>query len=271
MKISIMQSRARDGQLTWTSSLQSLDATAGRAAAEQADILVTPEMFLTGYNIGAPAVRASAQPPDGELLQSVAQLARKHQIAILAGYPEIAPNGAVYNSAVFVDADGTTLSNYRKTHLFGSVDRAQFTAGASLNAPFIYRGWQIAIAICYDIEFPEVARFYRQAGAEVILTPTANMAPFFSVASHMVPVRAQENAVYIAYANYVGCEGEFNYCGLSCLCGPLGEEIARASEDTEELISGSISRSDLQEARKATTYLEDLRAELYTLGENRGA
>lgn len=259
-----MQTTPVSGDNSLTSKLQSLGKAAEQAAAEQADILITPEMFLTGYNIGAQAVRAAAQKADGNMLQQVATLASTYKIAIVAGFPELATDGKVYNSVAFIDSNGQTLCVYRKTHLFGEVDRAQFSAGAILNAPFTYNGWKIALAICYDIEFPEVARFYAQSGAELILTPTANMAPFFSVASNMVPVRAQENAIYIAYANYVGSEGEFIYCGLSCICGPFGEDIVRAGLDSDELIFGSICREDIQDARNSTPYLQDIRSELYT-------
>lgn len=259
-----MQTTPVSGDDSLARNLLTLDQAAEEAAAQQADILITPEMFLTGYNIGAPAVRAAAQKVDGYMLQQVAALASMYNIAIVVGFPELADDGLVYNSTAFIEPSGTLLCVYRKTHLFGDVDRAQFSAGATLNAPFTFRGWQIAVAICYDIEFPEVARFYAQSGAELILTPTANMVPFYSVASSMVPVRAQENAIYIAYANYVGGEAEFTYVGLSCICGPLGNDIARATAEGEELIFGSISRQDIKDARKDTPYLEDLRSELYT-------
>ena len=259
-----MQTSPVSGTNSLSRNLLTLGKAAEQAAAHQADILITPEMFLTGYNIGASAVRAAAQKTDGDMLLRVATLASTHNIAILVGFPEIGDNGLVYNSTAFIEPNGAIICVYRKTHLFGDIDRAQFAAGNILNAPFTYKGWQIAIAICYDIEFPEVVRFYAQSGADLILTPTANMAPFLSVASNMVPVRAQENAVYIAYANYVGIEGEFNYFGLSCICGPLGEDIARAVQDDEELIFGSISRQRIQDARKATPYLQDLRSELYS-------
>lgn len=260
-----MQTTPVSGKNALANNLQSLDRAVEHAAAQQADILITPEMFLTGYNIGAPAVRAAAQKTDGHVLQQVATLASTHNIAILVGFPELSDDGLIYNSAAFIEPSGATLCVYRKTHLFGDVDRAQFAAGTVLNAPFTYKGWQVAIAICYDIEFPEVARFYAQAGAELILTPTANMAPFHSVTNNMVPVRAQENALYIAYANYVGSEAEFNYFGLSCICGPMGEDVARATSEGEELIVGTISRQDIENARKSTPYLLDLRSELYTL------
>ena len=90
--------------------------------ASGADLLVLPEMFLTGYNIGAEAVGALAEAQDGESARTIAELARSAGLAILYGYPERAANGQIYNAVQLIDAHGQRLCNYRKTHLFGDLD-----------------------------------------------------------------------------------------------------------------------------------------------------
>jgi len=264
MRIAVMQTEpilADPG-----TALARLDAAAGAAAKAGADILVTPEMFLSGYNIGRKRVADLAQPLDGAQLARVGALAEQRRIAIVIGFPERAANGTIYNAAAFFDRAGRRLSNYRKTHLYGDVDRTQFTAGDGLCQPFDFEGWKLALAICYDIEFPELARSLARQGAEAILTPTANMLPYDSVATRLVPARAQENAVYVVYANYVGSEPPFDYCGLSCICGPDGEDIARAGRDST-IIYGDISRTRLQEARRSATHLADARPDLYQINQ----
>jgi len=154
------------------------------------------------------------------------------------------------------------LACYRKTHLYGDVDQTQFSAGAELCKPIAFKGWLIGLAICYDIEFPEVSRNLAASGVELILTPTANMIPDDSVATRLVPARAQENTVYVVYANYVGSEPPFDYCGLSCICAPDGEDIARAGR-SNEIIFGNISKQTLTETRQSMTYLTDIRPDLY--------
>ena len=89
------------------------------------------------------------------------------------------------------------------------------------------------------------------------------MMPFESIPARVVPTRAEENGVYIAYANYCGTEGDFEYCGLSCLCAPDGADLARAGRD-EALLFGDLSKRRLAEIRQRTTYLRDRRADLYT-------
>ena len=85
------------------------------------------------------------------------------------------------------------------------------------------------MAICYDVEFPKLVRAYALAGAEVVLVPTVNMQPYTGIATRVVPARAEEHEIYVAYANRVGSEGNFEYCGPSCVVGPDGLDHARAA------------------------------------------
>jgi predicted amidohydrolase len=241
--------------------LARLDRSAAAARAKGAALLVVPEMALTGYNIGAAPVRAAAEPPGGPTARAVAAIARRHGLALVAGLPEAA-GGNVYNAALMVGADGTPLASCRKTHLFGAVDRAQFAPGDALSPVFAYRGWRLALAICYDVEFPELVRSLALAGAEALLVPTANMEPYTGIARRVVPARAEENEIFLAYANYVGTEGAFDYCGLSCLVGPDGEDLARAGKD-EEMILADLDRARLAAVRATISHLDDRRPGLY--------
>ncbi len=242
--------------------LERLDRAAAKAAAGGADLLILPEMALTGYNIGPSAVAAAACPLGGPLDTALAATARRHALSILAGYPHRAASGAIHNAIRLVGPDGVTRAHYAKTHLYGDVDRKQFAPGPALGPVVTLCGWRLGFAICYDIEFPEVARLLTAAGAEAILVPTANMAPFTSVATRLVPARAEENAVYVAYANYCGSEAPFDYTGLSCVVGPDGEDVARAGMG-EELIFADLDRASLAAARARSTQRADRRPDLY--------
>ena len=187
-------------------ALQRLDAACAQARAQGAGLLVTPEMFLTGYAIGAERVAAQAEPADGRLAQAVAAMAQRHGMGIVYGYPERHPDGRPFNATQFIDADGTRLMNYRKTHLFGDLDRAQFCAGDAASQVFEHRGWKLGLLICYDVEFPEAVRGLALQGADAVLVPTANMEPFDEVQRVLLPARALENSLYLAYANACGTE-----------------------------------------------------------------
>ncbi|KAF1028604.1 MAG: (R)-stereoselective amidase [Pseudomonas sp.] len=230
--------------------------------ASGADLLVLPEMFLTGYNIGAEAVGALAEAQDGPSAQAIAALAKHARVAILYGYPERSADGRVFNAVQLIDANGQRLCNYRKTHLFGDLDHSMFSAGNDDIALVQLNGWTLGFLICYDLEFPENARRLALAGAELILVPTANMVPFDFVADVTVRARAFENQCYVAYANYCGQEDQIQYCGQSSLAAPDGQRIARAGLD-EALIVGTLSRQAMADSRAANRYLQDRRPELY--------
>ena len=221
--------------------------------ASDADVLVLPEMFLSGYNIGAEAVGALAEAQE---------LAQNAGLAILYGYAERAEDGQIYNAVQLIDAHGRRLCNYRKTHLFGDLDHSMFSAGGDEFPLVELNGWKLGVLICYDLEFPENTRRLALAGAELILVPTANMMPFDFVADVTVRARAFENQCYVAYANYCGHEGDIHYCGQSSIAAPDGQRIAQAGLD-EALIVGELEHQSIIDARAANHYLQDRRPELY--------
>ncbi|MFS4437967.1 carbon-nitrogen hydrolase family protein [Paracoccaceae bacterium GXU_MW_L88] len=257
LRIALLQTTPQSSP---AAALATLEQSARQAAKDGAKLLITPEMFLTGYNIGAEKTADLAEPVDGTLLHEVSVIARSSGIAILTGWPE--KDGAIYNSIALIGADGKRIGTARKTHLFGDVDAAQFTPGDTF-APLIdFQGWRLGLAICYDIEFPETARHFMLEGADAILVPTANMSPFEMVPTQMLPTRAAENTLYIAYANYVGKEGGFSYCGLSCVSGPDGVDFTRGNTRSE-LLFATLSPDYLTKTRAAQNQRLQRRPTLY--------
>ncbi|MFJ9586866.1 carbon-nitrogen hydrolase family protein [Streptomyces acidicola] len=258
MRTALLQSSGRSGSVA--ENLKVLDEAAGRAAAAGAGLLVAPEMFLTGYAIGDGIARL-AEPADGDSAAAIAETARRHGLAVAYGYPERAGD-QVFNSAQLVSADGIRLANYRKTHLYGCFERDHFTPGEQPVVQAELGGLRLGIMICYDVEFPENVRAHALAGTDLLLVPTAQMHPFQFVAESMVPVRAFENQLYVAYVNRVGREGEFDFVGLSTLAGPDGVAHARAGRG-EQLLLADVDPAFLAASRQANPYLEDRRPGLY--------
>jgi 5-aminopentanamidase len=226
------------------------------------DLLVLPEMFLTGYNIGAEAVARLAQAQDGDAARQIAELAKACNMAIAYGYPERDALGSIYNSVQLIDAHGQRVLNYRKTHLFGELDTNMFCPGPDAFPVIELNGWKLGVLICYDLEFPENTRRLALAGAELIVVPTANMEPYEFIATVTVRSRAFENQCYVAYANYCGHEGDIRYCGLSSIAAPDGTQISLAEQD-ESLISATLEHQHMTAAKAGNNYLADRRPELY--------
>ncbi|MFI7414365.1 carbon-nitrogen hydrolase family protein [Streptomyces sp. NPDC049627] len=258
MRTALLQSSGRPGSTV--ENLKVLDEAAGRAAAAGAGLLVTPEMFLTGYAIGDGIARL-AEPADGDSADAIADIASRHGLAIVYGYPERAGD-TVFNSAQLISADGDRLAGYRKTHLFGCFERDHFAPGDQQVVQAEIGGLRVGILICYDVEFPENVRAHALAGTDLLVVPTAQMHPFQFVAESMIPVRAFENQMYVAYVNRVGQEGEFEFVGLSTLAGPDGVARARAGRG-EELLLADVDPAFLAASREENPYLQDRRPGLY--------
>lgn len=252
---------AKDVIASVQSNLEAIGAAAHAAAASGASILVTPEMSATGYNIGG-LVGTRAEPSDGPIFDAIAAVAVSAGIAIVYGYPELS-GGDVYNSVQVVGRNGLSLANYRKTHLFGALDRENFAPGDTLVVGFDLDGIQCGLLICYDVEFPEAVRAHADAGTEWLIVPTGLMAPYEHIAQHVVPARAYESQMFVTYVNRCGSESELTYCGLSCAIDPTGRELARAGA-RQELILADISAAEVTRSRSVNTHLDDRRLDLYS-------
>ena len=225
----------------------------------RADLLVTPELFMTGYRLAPSLLKQLAEPLDGPFARAVAALARENALAILYAFPE--RDGArVFNSVQVFGADGAPLAHYRKLHLPSDDERAAFSTGERI-VTFDYLGFRVAPLICYDIEFPESVRACARAGADLIVAPTALRQHWAQIAEMMIPVRALENGAFVAYCNFAGAEGDWQYAGLSSSVGPDGAVRAKAG-GAEEVIIATLDRAEVTAARERLTYLKDARFSL---------
>ncbi|MCI1263092.1 MAG: nitrilase [Tetrasphaera jenkinsii] len=225
----------------------------------RSNLLITPELALTGYDIGdlgddltSPALVAEA-----------AAVAKEVGIGLIVGVAQREePGGVTWNAAVAIDRAGMVCATYRKIHLFGGLDRSRFAPGPTPPTVVDIDGLRVGMLICYDIEFPEGARALALAGADLIGIPTANMTPWLAVNEHIVPTRAVENQVYVAYANHIGREGDTHYLGASVIAGPDGS-THRANATDEAIVVTTIDLDDLARRRVESPYLADRRPQLY--------
>jgi 5-aminopentanamidase len=246
-------------------NLRELEAAAEEAAAHGAELLITPEMFVTGYVVGD-ALEGLARR---DFLTPARALAERLGLAILLGGPEATDDG-VYNVAYFVDDLGRVAHCYRKSHLFGELDRRQFVAGEEPFGLVDFRDVRIATMICYDVEFPETVRAAVLAGAHLVAVPTAQMEPFSFVAEQVVRTRAWENQVYVAYINHDGNEEDLAYVGRSSIVAPDATVLDSVEHGTR-LIYADIDPQLVQAQQKENPYLGDRRAPLYpTLSQDQG-
>jgi 5-aminopentanamidase len=230
------------------------------AAARRADAVVFPELFLTGYLIRERA-RELAERPDGPSVAALADLARRHEILLMVGFPEESGSDRPYNSACLIERDGSLVGLYRKTHLFADEPR-WFTPGDRFDVFETSLG-RVSPLICYDLEFPEPARAVALLGARLVLVSTANMEPYGSEEEVHVRARALENHFYVAVANTVGEDAAYRYFGQSKVADPSGRVVARAGPGPE-LVVADLDLSLVDAARDSSPYLARRRPDLYS-------
>jgi 5-aminopentanamidase len=257
MKVLINQSTPAFGDVA--TNLATIERHCVTAQSLKIDVVVFPELFLSGYNIGD-QVAALAEKSNGPSVCRLQEIAIRNRVAIITGFAE-KQGMELYNSAIAIAADGEIVGRHQKVFLFGEKEKRTYRAGIEFPV-FELAGRNCGLAICYDIEFPEVARDLKKRGAEIIFVPTANMEPYFEVPTTLVRARALENGVAIVYANICGMEGEQRYTGLSGVVLPDGKDLARAGRDDCILICdlgpGLIRNKQLPSSKQ----LEDLSASL---------
>ncbi len=136
-----------------------------RAAAQGAELAVFPEATLTRFGRG---VTETAEPLDGPFVSGLAEAAREHGIAVIAGVFEPSADGRVFNTTVALDADGGLAAAYRKIHLFDSFGARESDVVAPGDVPAVVElaGLRIGLITCYDVRFPELARALVDRGAD---------------------------------------------------------------------------------------------------------
>jgi predicted amidohydrolase len=229
--------------------------TIGKIVVEHpsADLIVFPELFLSGYTLSD--IDELAVHLDGPELKMVADMARESSTALIFGAPERV-SGGITNSAFCVDEQGTIAAVYRKAQLYGGEESEAFIAGNELLIVELC-GLKMGLMICFDIEFPEVARSLARAGAEMLVTISANMEPFGNDHAVFISARALENGLPHVYVNQVGPVEKLTFVGGSTVVSPDGEIYAQASSSEEEMLSVRLLlvKSNLRE-----DYLSQLRS-----------
>ncbi len=146
-------------------NLERARAAVAEAAAGGARLAVLPEATLVRFGRDA---LAAAEPLDGPFVSGLAEAAREHGVAVLAGVFEPSGDGRVYNTAVAIEADGSLAGSYRKIHLFDSFGGRESELVRPGDTPVVVglAGLRLGLVTCYDVRFPELARRLVDLGAE---------------------------------------------------------------------------------------------------------
>lgn len=230
----------------------------------KADLVVFPEMFLTGYTLGRDVVSLS-QTISNEYFERIGSLCGSSSKYALLGFPESSSfvRGQIHNSAALIGPEGLE-GVYRKNHLvdFGPFEEwSYFTPG---DEPFMFEieGYSFGVIICYDIFFPELTKHYAINGADGVICISASPAmtrPYFEA---VMKARAIENTIYFFYSNLVGFDSRMDFWGGAEIIDPRGKTLAKAPYFQEAKISTVIDPTIISKVRIARPTLRDTKPEM---------
>lgn len=210
-----------------------------------AELAAFPELFLSGY--GLDGVQAAAVDLDGEALATVRAAAASARTAVVIGFAERRGPGAVANSAALIDEHGELAGVYRKTQLFGA-ELDAFEAGTELVVAEL-AGRRVGTLICFDMEFPEPARALARAGADLLLTVSANMEPFYADHELHSRARALDNRLPHLYVNRCGDEAGLHFVAGTRALASDGTVTAAAEGDGEQLLAATAGAAGSDDQR----------------------
>jgi len=246
-------------------NIQKIEDFTERAKKQGAELVIFPELSLTGYVV-RDELYELAEKTTGPSTKAIEKLARKHEIHIVFGMPELSEKAqaTIYNTAVLIGPKGL-IGKYRKMYLpTHSVfeEKRYFRPGYKAEA-FETELGKLGLIICYDIFFPEVSRLTRLEGAQLIICISASPAVRRTFFETLTVARAIENTSFLAYVNLVGIEDGLQFWGGSRLIGPNGKTIAAAKYDEEDLVVGEVDYADIGPVEAFVPTLRDLRPELF--------
>jgi predicted amidohydrolase len=235
-------------------------AAIAEAIARGAQIVVVPELSNSGYVFRSQEeARAAAVPADGDLLANWAEEAARGDAVVVGGFCELGADGRLYNSSALVDPDGVRAV-YRKLHLWADESR-WFTAG-DREAPVVTtRHGRIGLAVCYDIEFPELTRGLALEGADLIALPANwphdDTPPDGRPILHsLATITGYFNKVFVAVCDRCGTERGVEFEGGSVIASPDGSLLAGPVENRGP--ATLYADCDLEQARdKRTSAVND--------------
>lgn len=240
-------------------------AMAGEAAGRGAHLFVLPELWASGYDLAN--ADAHADELDRGSFALMAELARSHGMAVCGSHLERREDG-IYNTLVLYSARGERCGTYRKIHLIGLMEEDRYLRPGA--QPALGEGdWDGAgLAICYDLRFPELWRWYGLRGAKLAIIPAEWPIQRIEHWRTLLRARAIENQMAIIACNRVGHDQNNQFGGCSALINPWGDVIVEGGSSAK-LIVGALDLTMVAHARQFLPVFADRRPEAYGESDHR--
>ncbi|MGC6444315.1 MAG: carbon-nitrogen hydrolase [Rubripirellula sp.] len=249
-----------------------------KAAAEGAQVICLQELIAGPYPCQSEDHRNFdyAESIPGPSTEAIAEVAKRLEVVVVVPLFERRAPGLYHNTVAVIDADGSIAGLYRKMHIPDDplfYEKFYFTPGDLGFKPIQTRYAKLGVGICWDQWFPEAARLFALAGAEILLYPTAigwidEEKEEFGAGQQdawLTAMRAHAiaNGLWLGAANRVGVEGRLEFWGTSFVASPRGEVVAKAGTSEECLVTTDCAIEEIDVVRTHWPFLRDRRIDAY--------
>jgi N-carbamoylputrescine amidase len=249
-----------------------------KAAAEGVQVICLQELIAGPYPCQSEDHRNFdyAESIPGPSTEAIAEVAKRLEVVVVVPLFERRAPGLYHNTVAVIDADGSIAGLYRKMHIPDDplfYEKFYFTPGDLGFKPIQTRYAKLGVGICWDQWFPEAARLFALAGAEILLYPTAigwidEEKEEFGAGQQdawLTAMRAHAiaNGLWLGAANRVGVEGRLEFWGTSFVASPRGEVVAKAGTSEECLVTTDCAIEEIDVVRTHWPFLRDRRIDAY--------
>ena len=242
-----------------------------QAIAEGAKIICLPEMFNTGYfshtTHADTKYFALGEYTDGYTISEFKKLAIEHDVVILVPFVELYEPGVMHNAVCVINAGGEVMGTYKKIHMPWSHtgwEKFYFRPGYEIPI-FETKYATFGVILCYDRDFPELARTVGLKGAEILFIPNGAGTALTETWRSLVMTRAYENQMYVMGSCLTGGTDEEHhvFMGSSILCNPFGK-MEKVMEREEGILVGEFDPALIEQSRTTRFMYRDRRPEMYS-------
>jgi N-carbamoylputrescine amidase len=267
VKIALVQQRATDDRAA--NRQRGLEAL-GAAAEQGAKIVCFAELAFEPFYPQEPASGSQldrAEPVPGPTTEAFAEVAALLGVVVVLNVFE-RDGKHTYDTSPVIDADGSLLGKTRMVHITDYPcfhEKGYYTPGDRGAPVYETAAGRIGVAICYDRHFPEYMRALAVGGAQIVFVPQAGAVGEWpdGLYEGEMRVAAFQNGYFAALCNRVGREPRLAFSGESFVCDPMGNVIARAGLETEEILCCEIDLGEVERSHARRLFLCDRRPELY--------
>ncbi|WP_409301172.1 carbon-nitrogen family hydrolase [Peribacillus sp. SCS-155] len=245
-----------DPQQNYRSAAEKIE----KAAESKPDIIVLPELWTTGYDLGRLDEIADNQAQD--TLAFLQEAALKYNVNFVGGSVAKKTQAGVFNSLLIVNRQGMLIKDYDKLHLFQLMKEHHFLKPGQKDGLFSLEGYECAGFICYDIRFPEWIRSHTSRGAKAIFVVAEWPMPRLAHWKALLISRAIENQAFVIGVNRCGSDPDNKFAGHSMIIDPWGNILQEAG-DSEEILVGTIDLAMADAVRNMIPVFQDRRPEFY--------